>query len=54
MASHLVAVVGVDELVVVDAIRGVALDAAAGGLARVESEDIVEESLAGGRELDGP
>ena len=33
LASHLVAVVGVDELVVVEAVWGVALYAAAGGLA---------------------
>ena len=33
LAGHLVAVVGVDELVVVDAVWGVALYAAAGGLA---------------------
>ena len=46
LAGHLVAVVGVDKLVVVDAVGGVTLDATTGGLARIEGDDVVEESLA--------
>ncbi len=45
LPGHLVAVVRVDELVVVHAVRGVPLDAAAGVLARVEGDDVVEQSL---------
>ena len=41
LAGHLVTIIGVDELVVVDAVWGVALYAATGGLAGVEGEDVV-------------
>lgn len=40
LAGHFVAVVGVDELVVVDAVGGVALHALDGGLAGVEGDDL--------------
>ena len=53
LRCHLVAVVGVDELVVVDAVWGVAFDALHGGLAGVEGEDVVDERLAVGGKFDG-
>lgn len=53
MPRHLVPVVGVDELVVVDAVGGVALHALDGGVAAVELEDVVDEGLAGRGELEG-
>lgn len=40
LAGHFVAVVGVDELVVVDTVGGVAFDALDGGLAGVEGDDL--------------
>lgn len=40
LAGHLVAIVGVDELVVVDAVRCVAFYAGDGGLAAVEGDDL--------------
>ena len=52
LAGHLVAVVGVDELVVVDAVRGVAPDALPGRLAGVQRDDVVHQRLAGRREFD--
>jgi hypothetical protein len=50
LARHLVAVVGVHELVVVDAVGRVAFHALDRGLAGVEGDDVVDEGLAGGRE----
>ena len=50
LAGHLVAVVGVHELVVVHAVGRVPLYAAAGRLAGVEREDVVEQRLPRGRE----
>lgn len=50
LARHLIAVVGVHELIVVDAVRRVAFDAFDRWLAGVEGDDVVDESLAGGRE----
>lgn len=52
LPGHLVAVVGVHELIVIDAIGGVALHALDGGLAAVERDDVVDEGLAGWRELE--
>ena len=40
LARHFVAVVSVNELVVVDAVRGVAFYAGDGGLAGVEGDDL--------------
>lgn len=45
LAGHFVAVVGVDELVVVDAVWGVAFYAGDGGLAGVEGDDLGGEVL---------
>ena len=42
-----VPVIGVHKLVVVDAVWGVALHTLDGGLAGVESDDIVDECLSG-------
>ena len=53
LAGHLVAVVGVDELVVVDAIGGVALDTVDCDVAAVEGNYVVDEALAGGGEGEG-
>jgi hypothetical protein len=50
LARHLIAVVGVHELIVVDAVRSVPFHAFDRRLAGVESNDIVDESLTGGRE----
>lgn len=45
LARHLVAVIGIHELVIVDAVWSIALDALDGGLAAVERDDVVYESL---------
>ena len=50
MARHLVAVVGVHKLVVVDAVGRVPFHALDCGLAGVEGDDVVDDSLASGRE----
>jgi hypothetical protein len=50
LARHLVAVVGVHELIVVDAVRRVPFHAFDRRLTGVESNYIVDESLTGGRE----
>jgi hypothetical protein len=50
LARHLVAIVGVYELVVVDAVGRVAFHTFDRWLAGVEGDDIVDESLTGGRE----
>jgi hypothetical protein len=46
-------VVRIHELIVVDAVGGVALHTLDGGLTGVEGDDIVDECLSGGREGDG-
>ena len=53
LSSHLVAVIGVDKLVIVNAVRSVTLHASNGRLAAVQSDDIVNQSLALRAELDG-
>jgi hypothetical protein len=50
LARHLVAIIGVDELVVVDTVGRVAFHTFDRWLAGVEGDDIVDESLTGGRE----
>lgn len=53
LACHLVAIVGVDELIIVYAVGCVPLNAANSRFAGVESDDVVDEGLTGGRELEG-
>lgn len=53
LPCHLVSVVGVHELVVVDAVRRVAAHFFDGGFAAVEVDDVVDEGLACGREREG-
>lgn len=50
--THLVAVVGVDELVIIDTVGCVALNSLDCGFAGVEGNDVVDQSLTGGRQLD--
>lgn len=50
LACHLVSVVGVNELVIVDAVGCVTLDASDSGLTAIEREDIIHKSLALGAE----
>jgi hypothetical protein len=50
LARHLVAIIGVDKLVVVDTVGRVAFHTFDRWLAGVEGDDIVDESLTGGRE----
>lgn len=50
LSGHLVAIVGVDELIVVDTVGRVPLDALHRRLAAVEGDDVVDEALTGGRE----
>ena len=50
LARHLVAIIGVDELVVVDTVGRVAFHTFDRWLAGVEGDDIVDEGLTGGRE----
>jgi hypothetical protein len=53
LPCRLVAVVGVDELVVVDAVRSITLDVFDCRFAAVEGDDVVDEGLAGWREEEG-
>ena len=52
LPGHLIPVVGVHELVVVDAVGRVPLHALDGRLAAVERDDVVDEALPRGGELD--
>ena len=53
LSGHLVPVVGIDELVVVDAVGRVAFHSLDRGLAGVEGDDVVHETLARGGEGQG-
>lgn len=53
LASHLVSVIGIDELIVVDAIWGITLDTLNGRLTAIESYDVVDKALASWRKLEG-
>ena len=50
--THLVAIIGVHELVIVNTVGCVALHALNGGLAGVESDNVVYQSLTCWRQLD--
>lgn len=50
LTGHLVAVVGIHELVIVDAVGRIPFHTLDRWLARVEGDDVVDKGLAGGRE----
>ena len=52
LPRHLIPVIGIHELIIVDAVGGVPLYALDGGFTAVECDDVVDEALAGGGELD--
>ena len=53
LAGHLIPIVGVHKLVIIDAVRGIALHTLDGGMAAVEGDDVVKEALAGRGEWEG-
>lgn len=53
LSRHLVPIIGVHELIVIHAVRRVTTHALHGGLAAVEGDDVVDERLARGGELEG-
>jgi len=50
--GHLVTIISVDKLIVVNAVRGIPLHPPDSWLAGVERNNVVDEGLAVGRELD--
>lgn len=53
LRRHLVSIVGIYKLVIVDTIRGVALDTFHGRLHLVQRNDVVDKSLSRGRQWQG-
>ena len=53
LAGHLVSIVGIHELIIIDAIGGIALDTLNGGFARIEGQDVVNQGLTGRRQWEG-
>jgi len=51
--GELTSVIGINKLIIVHAIRCIALDALDGRFARVEGDDVVDEALAGWRKREG-
>ena len=53
LPGHLIPIVGVYKLIIVNAVRGIALHTLDSGMAAVEGEDVVQEALAGRGEWKG-